>query len=154
MLLQANLYSYFCGQWRFTRDMQGGDGRLLGRAAGEAQFSPTVNADSLLYSESGQLHMQPDSRPISFSRRFLYRFDGWLMYVAFADGVQDGQEYQAYRYDPASQVLLAIEQHVCLLDHYNAGYRLSDADNFDLHTRIEGPHKDYQLRTHFTRVTE
>jgi len=146
-----DLHAYFRGCWRFTRSMLGTDAQVVGNAEGQAEFK--VASESLLhYLESGQLRLIADQRLLSFSRRFDYEIVGDLVHVAFADGMQAGQAYQSYRHDPARQALVPLETHLCLRDRYDGRYVLISADCFDLHTRIEGPHKDYLLHTQFIRM--
>lgn len=149
--MHPDLYAYFSGSWRFTRSMLGTDKLVIGEADGCAEFH-SGEANCLQYKESGQLRLEADQRVVSFTRRFDYRIEGDVVHVAFADGVQAGQAYQSYRYDPVQKALLPIETHLCILDRYDGRYVLIDADRFDLHTRIEGPHKDYLLHTQFKRA--
>lgn len=146
-----DLHVYFRGCWHFTRSMLGSDAQLVGNADGQAEFK-VASESRLRYLEAGQLRLIADQRLLSFSRRFDYEMAGELMHVAFADGMQAGQAYQSYRYDPVQQMLVPLETHLCVRDRYDGRYVLVDADRFDLHTRIEGPHKDYLLHTRFTRT--
>jgi hypothetical protein len=152
--LLPDLYAYFSGPWVFSRTMLGTDQAVLGQADGTAEFLPASIPYCLHYKESGRLHLSTGQRPVSFSRRFDYRIDGDMVCVDFADGVQAGEAYQRYRYDAAAQALLPVATHLCILDRYDGRYHLIGTDRFDLQTRIEGPHKDYWLHTHFTRAAE
>ena len=147
-----DLHAYFLGNWRFTRSMLGSDAQRIGNADGDARFV-AASPSRLHYHESGQLRLLADQRVLTFSRRFDHEIAADLMHVRFADGVQAGQAYQSYRYDPAQQALLPLATHLCVLDHYDARYAMLGADRFDLHTRIEGPHKDYLLHTQFSRIS-
>ncbi|WP_050477287.1 DUF6314 family protein [Herbaspirillum rhizosphaerae] len=149
--MHPDLYAYFSGNWRFTRSMLGVDNMLIGEADGQAEFHPH-EAYGLQYKESGRLRLAADQRVVSFTRRFDYRVEDDIVHVAFADGMQAGQAYQSYRYDPAQKALLPLETHLCIADRYDGRYVLIDAGRFDLHTRIEGPQKDYLLHTQFTRA--
>lgn len=149
--LQAALLRYFSGPWCFTRTMQGLDALAIGEAEGEALFQPG-DANQLHYQESGQLRLVTGERPLSFTRRFDYRMDGDTVQVDFADGLQAGQPYQRYRYDPRQRALTPVQTHLCNLDRYDGRYVLLDDTHFDLHTRIEGPHKHYLLHTRYRRL--
>lgn len=149
--MAPDLYAYFIGRWHFTRTMLGSDGMLIGNAEGQAEFVAVQPACHLHYKESGQLNLAAGQRVVSFSRRFDYQIAGSVVDVAFADGVQAGQLYQRYRYDAVSQVLLPLSTHLCILDRYDTRYALTHAQHFELHTRIEGPHKDVRLHTYFIR---
>jgi len=148
-----DLHAYFLGQWQFTRTMHSADGGLIGNAEGVAHFQAQAGDKSLQYQESGHLHLAVDARVIAFSRRFDYQFSPQqdLLHVLFADGPQQGQSYQYYCYDSQLHALLSLQTHVCARDHYDGLYQFIDEGRFDLHTRIEGPHKDYVLVTHFAR---
>jgi hypothetical protein len=146
-----DLHAYFSGRWTFFRTMRGADDVLIGEADGAAEFLPVSDTTQLHYKESGQLRLTADQRVVAFSRRFDYTVAGDLVHVAFADGMQTGQAYQSYRYDPVEQALLPVETHLCILDRYDGNYRLIDPDHFELRTRIDGPHKDYLVHTHFSR---
>lgn len=150
-LPSPDLHAYFSGRWMFSRTMLGADDVLIGEAEGAAAFLPAANTSLLHYKESGQLHLKADQRVVAFSRRFDYEVAGDMVHVAFADGMQAGQAYQSYRYDAAEHALLPVETHLCILDRYDGSYRLIDADHFELRTRIDGPHKNYLVHTHFTR---
>lgn len=152
--MHPDLYRYFQGHWHFSRSMLGVDAQAIGEADGKAEFLAAVQTSSLHYKESGQLRLVADERVVSFSRRFDYRIDNDVIHVAFADGMQAGQAYQSYRYDHAQKALLPLETHLCILDRYDGRYVLLDAVHFDLHTRIEGPQKDYLLHTRFSRVDD
>lgn len=149
----ADLLEYFLGSWQFVRSMRSLDDVSIGSAAGHAQFRMQEHGRGLHYHESGRLQLATDGREINFSRRFDYHWQDQWMQVSFADGPQAGQAYQRYRYDPLRQALLPEVTHVCLQDHYDGDYRLLDQHHFDLRTRIDGPHKDYLLLTHFIRST-
>ena len=152
LLGSADLRIYFSGPWAFKREMQALDGTPLGSAEGRAEFMPQAVANVLQYRESGQLMLLGQVRAIGFSRRFDYHWQDDVLQVLFADGPQAGQSYQHYRFDPVRQALLPVATHVCVQDHYDGCYQLIDRDQFDLQTRIEGPHKAYLLRSHFSRV--
>jgi len=152
--LSPDLHAYFSGRWNFSRTMLGADDVLIGEAEGAAEFLPAPDTSLLHYKESGQLRLTADQRVVAFSRRFDYEIAGDLVHVAFADGMQVGQAYQSYRYDAAEQSLLPVETHLCILDRYDGSYQLIDADRFELRTRIDGPHKDYLVHTHFTRAPD
>jgi len=149
--LQAALLRYFSGPWCFTRTMRGPDALAIGEAEGEALFQPG-DANQLHYQESGQLRLANGERPLSFTRRFGYRMDGDTVQVDFADGLQAGQPYQHYRYNPQQKALVPVQTHLCNLDRYDGRYALLDDTHFDLHTRIEGPHKHYLLHTRYHRL--
>lgn len=146
-----DLHAYFSGRWRFSRTMFGADDVLIGEAEGAAEFLPVSGTSLLHYKEAGQLRLAAGQRVVGFSRRFDYEVAGDMVHVTFADGMQLGQAYQSYRYDAMEQALLPVETHLCILDCYDGSYRLTDADSFELRTRIDGPHKDYRVHTHFTR---
>jgi hypothetical protein len=152
--VSGDLLDYFLGHWQFVRSMRGFDGVSIGVADGRAEFQRQADGRGLHYRESGKLQLASDARPISFSRRFDYHWQDGLIHVSFADGPQAGQAYQHYRYDPLRQALLPEATHVCLKDHYDGDYRLLDQHHFDLQTRIDGPHKDYLLLTHFVRCVQ
>lgn len=149
--VQAGLYGYFRGNWRFTRTMRGVDALAIGEAQGLATFQPG-DAAHLQYEERGQLRLVAGQQLLSFSRRFGYRMEGDIVRVDFADSMQAGEEYQRYRYDPQQRSLVPVETHLCNLDRYDGRYVLIDDNQFDLHTRIEGPHKNYRLHTHYSRL--
>ena len=54
--VQAGLYGYFRGNWRFTRTMRGVDALAIGEAQGLATFQPG-DAAHLQYEERGQLRL-------------------------------------------------------------------------------------------------
>ena len=132
--------------------MIGAGAVVIGDADGTAEFLSCTAARMLQYHESGRLRLALEQRVVSFSRRFSYEIADDILDVAFADGMQAGQAYQRYRYDPDQGALLPLAAHVCLLDRYDACYQLHGDDRFDLKTRIEGPHKDYVLHTQFARL--
>lgn len=146
-----DLHAYFSGRWNFLRTMLGADDVLIGEAEGAAEFLPGAGTSLLHYKESGQLRLAADQRVVAFSRRFDYEVAGDVVHVVFADGMQAGQAYQSYRYDAATQALLPVDTHLCILDRYDGSYHLIDDEQFELRTRIDGPHKDYLLHTRFTR---
>lgn len=149
-----DLHAYFSGCWRFMRTMLDSEGTSIGEAEGEAAFQPEPGSFLLRFKESGQLRLSANQRIVAFSRCFDYLVSGDMVHVTFADGIQSGQAYQSYHYDPVQRTLTPVAEHLCIHDRYNGSYRLIDAGHFDLLTRIDGPHKDYRLRTQFTKKTD
>lgn len=148
-----DLHAYFLGAWQFNRTMHTSDGVLIGSAEGIAHFDEQASADHLHYHETGKLLLAADARVISFSKRFDYLLEApHALHVFFADGPQAGESYQHYQFDPQRYALLPVNTHICVADHYNGSYQLVDDDHFDLHTRIDGPHKDYVVLTQFSRA--
>ena len=148
-----DLHAYFLGTWQFNRTIQTSESALIGSAEGIAHFDEQANADHLYYHETGKLLLAADARVISFSKRFDYLLEApGALHVVFADGPQAGESYQHYQFDPQHHALLPVNIHICVADHYNGSYQLLDDDHFDLHTRIDGPHKDYVVLTHFSKV--
>lgn len=149
----VDLHAYFLGDWQFSRAIQTSDGALIASAEGRAHVTLQTSSDHLQYQETGKLLLVADIRSINFSKRFDYLLEApGSLHVVFADGPQVGESYQRYQYDSERHALLPVDPHICVSDHYNGSYQLHDADHFDLHTRINGPHKDYVVLTHFSRV--
>ncbi|WP_306213161.1 DUF6314 family protein [Actinoplanes sp. RD1] len=130
------------GDWsvrRLITDRRAGrDGLFTGRAT----FSPGEDR-SLAYAEEGELRYGDHVGPAT--RRLIYRADGELLDVRFADG------RPFYRLDLRAESWDA--EHPCGADLYTVTGRITGPDEFTELWHAGGPAKDYDLATTYTRVT-
>jgi hypothetical protein len=147
------LYHFFCGPWLLERWIYiKNSGLLHAWAYGTVCFSPGSVEDQLYYEEKGKLIITGGASEISFSRKFRYEFNDRNMDVYFADGPDIGALYQGY-IQSQNNKLIPDQGHICSRDIYKGAYHLSDANSFSLDTLIDGPHKDFLIKTLFTRTS-
>jgi hypothetical protein len=143
------LYPFFQGDWIMERWIYKNEKIVHARAYGTVQFM-SGSAHQLHYEEKGKLIISGSSSEISFSRKFTYEFQKEGMDVFFADGPDIGTLYQRY-IQSQNNKLIPDQIHVCSNDVYQGEYHLFDADSFSLETLIDGPHKDFLIKTSFAR---
>jgi hypothetical protein len=147
----TDLFHFFIGQWTLERCIYlKASEELYATAYGEAYFISEAGPATLLYEERGKLKMVTNSVEIPFSRKFSYEFQADKMNVFFADGPDKGLLYQRYIRDQDNK-LIPDQIHVCSNDLYQGEYYLSGPGSFSLDTWIDGPHKDFLIKTSFTR---
>jgi hypothetical protein len=148
----TKLFDFFIGQWTLERRIYLKASEVLyATAHGEASFISEVRSAKLLYKERGKLKIVTNAVEIPFFRKFCYSFQAGKMNVFFADGPDKGLLYQQYIQDQNNK-LIPDQTHICSDDIYKGEYHLSGADSFSLDTWIDGPHKDFLIKTLFTRV--
>lgn len=148
---QCKLYQFFCGQWQLERTIYiKNSGSIHAKAYGIVCFTPGLSEDQLDYEERGKLTITGGISEISFSRHFRYKFNDHNMEVYFADGPDTGLLYQRYVRDTNNK-LIPDQIHICSRDIYQGEYRISGTGSFSLNTMIDGPHKDFQIETLFTK---
>lgn len=147
----TDLFDFFIGQWAFERYIYfKTSGEVYASAYGEASFIPEARPAKLLYEERGRLKMVANPTEIPFSRKFSYEFQEGMMNVFFADGPDKGVLYQRYIQDQHNR-LIPDQTHICSNDIYKGEYHLSGANSFSLNTLIDGPQKDFLIKTSFMR---
>ncbi|AFT80969.1 hypothetical protein FGL89_04615 [Leuconostoc carnosum] len=146
-----NLKQFFSGQWDITRTITDSDKRLYATVRGTANFCHhTQNA--LILEEKGQVSLVDTGRNLDFTRQYIYVFDQQGMSIYFHDDITANNGlYQAYDWDDKSKQLQPRDKYLCSLDVYDAQFHLENAKTFWQNTDVVGPHKDYHVKTIFTR---
>ncbi|MFI9639083.1 DUF6314 family protein [Micromonospora sp. NPDC051925] len=131
------------GEWRVHRTIFDHRAHQDGVFTGRAVFSPGPPGE-LWYAEQGEVAIGTYRGPAS--RRLIYRDRGGpAMDVHFADG------RPFYRLDLRDGQWSA--SHLCNADTYRVAGRLLHADAFTEQWHVEGPTKEYDLDTTYTRPT-
>lgn len=127
------------GEWTVARRIE--DARTGGtaRLQGTARF--TVDADGLVYDETGTLTLD-SGQSFAASRRYLWRFGGDMIRVLFDDG------RLFHLLDPARPEDEQV--HLCGPDTYRGHYTVA-ADHWTTTWRVSGPRKDQVNRITYHR---
>lgn len=132
----------FEGDWSIERIVED---LFLGRHVeftGIARLIP--EKDGLLYREEGTLKV-PGQAPIAASRSYHWRAEGNMIAVYFADA----RPFHRFDCDdPAPQA-----SHSCDPDLYQVSYEFHHWPDWRSTWRALGPHKDYVLHNHFSRLS-
>ncbi len=124
----------FAGHWQIDRVIDDRRAGQTGTLTGFAQF--TREDRGLWYHETGLLTLGP-AAPMAATRDYLWRQDGALIAVDYADG----RPFHAF--DPATPVAC----HLCLPDDYQVRYDFGLWPVWSAVWRVSGPRKDYLMTT-------
>lgn len=150
-----DLITYFKGDWEFEREIiLSATNQHYAKAKGEAAFEmPVLNETTLQYKESGKMTIGNATQQTSFFRTYKYVVTNDGLDIYFQDELtQNFNIYQRYIYQSESHSLIARDKHLCNKDIYEGRFLLNDASHFVHTTLIKGPHKDYFITTHFSKL--
>ena len=140
----AMAFEALAGRWRFERQMSTGHS-----AEGTAEFQREGNA-TLNYTEEGVL-----AGVGSFQKRYQYTLTPGGIAVTHDDAHNRNAAFHMLKFGLAERdddwAATAYAEHLCNQDLYVSTYRLSDEVLYVSHV-VEGPNKDYTIRTHYARV--
>jgi hypothetical protein len=129
----ASLLGWLTGDWSIDRDINGGGGTFVGRAA----FTPQADG-TLRWHETGELTLDgatvPTYRTLSIDAAGQVRFDDGRPFhvLALVDGACDAF-------------------HPCAPDEYEGRYVVVDDDTFDVTWRVRGPGRDDTIISRYAR---
>ena len=127
----------FLGFWRLERVIVPAQGPAA-RFTGQARFTPEGAA--LRYHEEGELTL-PGAAPMRAERRYLWRAEGEEIAVFFDDG------RPFHRFSPAAPAA----HHWCDPDDYRVRYDFAAWPLWHAEWRVQGPRKDYTMRSEYRR---
>lgn len=143
---------YFEGKWLFKRTIYNNNKEsTYGIADGVAYFT-SADKEKLIYNEEGKLSLISTGQQFTFSRSFIYVFEGDQVEILFNDGANLGQLYQSYKLDANSKVLISNAQHICKDDAYNGIYSIISSNEYKLETFIKGLNKEFKIETYAIRA--
>jgi hypothetical protein len=125
----------FVGAWRLERTIAQAD-LPPGRFEGTALWSP--HPEGLAYLEDGTLWIEGQP-PMIATRRYLWKPD---LSVWFEDG----------RYFHTVPPAGGDTAHWCDPDDYRVEYDFTRWPAFEVHWRVQGPRKSYEMRSQYTRA--
>lgn len=99
----------------------------------------------LFYKEKGIL-IPANGKPLNFSQEYEYRLSKEKITVFFAR--ERDRLLHALEFVEPNK---ALGVHQCECDTYRATYQFNLPDEFELIYVVEGPHKDYQIKTIFKK---
>jgi len=137
---------FLAGDWNVVRRIRDHGRGQVGSFRGKASFRPCAAPEAgrvLAYTESGELEFGSHRGPASRSLLVHDLSDGSAD-VRFADG----REF--YRLDLRTGICQA--EHPCRADRYHVTVTRLSADSYAEIWLVEGPGKDYELLTTYTRV--
>ena len=139
----AMAFEVLAGRWRFERQISTGHS-----AEGTAEFQREGNL-ILNYMEEGTL-----AGVGSFQKRYQYALTPDGIEVTHDDAHNRNVAFQVLRFDLAERdddwAATAYAEHLCNQDLYASTYRLS-YEVLDVSHVVEGPNKDYTIRTNYVR---
>lgn len=140
------------GIWKLQRHL-GAQGHMQG----VAHFQP-CGEGVLHYQEQGTATLG-NGKALLARRAYAYVYDQGTIAVHFWD-----QKYkrpagllhplQFHSCELSSQAVVATGMHKCAADVYKARYLFTNPQQFRLTYRVQGPHKNYTLTSHFSKVTD
>ena len=140
------------GIWKLKRHL-GTQGYMQGRAS----FQPW-GKEVLYYQEQGWATFS-NSKARYAHRAYAYVYDQGTLAVYFWD-----QKYkqpaellhtlQFHSPQPDRQTIMATGTHGCAEDIYRACYLFINPQQFQLTYQVQGPHKDYTIASHFSKVRD
>ncbi len=130
--------SDFAGIWQVNRVIDDRLSSQTGRFTGRASFAPA--GDVLIYEETGQLTLGT-SAPYAATRSYIWRSDGRLIHVDYADG------RPFHGFDPA----IPTADHHCPPDNYRVSYDFSRWPDWLATWQVTGPRKDYKMTSRYQR---
>lgn len=133
----------FAGDWHFRRRVTATDGVPIAEARGELRLLPS--GAGFVAEEAAEVKM-PGSAPLRAERRTLWRDEGALIAVDFADG------RPFHRFDP--RLDMPADVHLCDPDRYEVRYELAAFPLWRTLWRVTGPRKDYLMVTVHARDPE
>lgn len=141
------LHTFFIGEWTFERKIFTGE-NVQGAAKGTAVFSVIEENKKLLYNERGELQLSEGGK-FSFTRSFIYTFEGEQLTLIYNDGENFGQHYQTYQ--PESERLVSLNPHVCGADVYDGYFEKLSSNSYRQYVKVIGAKKDYEMETVYAR---
>jgi hypothetical protein len=134
----------FCsleGSWKLSRTITN-----QGSVEGMASFRKKADyPDVLLYKEEG-VFIPSNGKPLNFSQEYEYHYSKEKISVFFArerDRLLFALEFVEHN--------KAFGAHQCGYDTYRATYQFRLPEAFELTCVVEGPNKDYQIKTIFKK---
>lgn len=141
------LHTFFISEWTFERKIFTGE-NVQGTAKGTAVFSAIEKNKKLLYNERGELQLSEGGK-FSFTRSFIYTFEGEQLTLIYNDGENFGQHYQTYQ--PESERLVSLNPHICGADVYNGYFEKLSGNSYRQYVKVVGAKKDYEVETVYAR---
>ncbi|MGX9354322.1 DUF6314 family protein [Roseobacteraceae bacterium S113] len=133
--------SDFVGHWRIARDIDDAKAQMQARFEGTAVLS--WQGDDLAYAETGALQM-PGAITMQAQRRYLWSQEGPRLCIFFDDG------------RPFHHIELGTlrpkAHHDCPPDVYDVTYDFSVWPHWCAQWRVQGPRKDYVMRSEYSRI--
>ena len=140
----ALAFEALAGAWRFERQMSTGH-----TASGSAVFDRDGSA-ILIYSEEGVLEGIG-----SFQKKYQYTLTPDGIVVTHDDAHNRDAAFHVLKFELADRnngwAVTAHAEHLCNQDLYVSTYRLGDDALYVSHI-VEGPNKDYTIRTVYART--
>ena len=131
----------FEGVWLLSRRIDDRRADAKGQFEGRAVLSR--DGAGLTYDETGLLTFGA-AAPLTATRRYLWRPDGGLVAVFFADG------RPFHSFDPADTAPEA--HHPCAPDTYRVRYDFARWPEWSADWQVSGPRKEYRMRSSYRRA--
>jgi hypothetical protein len=129
------------GKWNFHRTISG-----YGTIVGAATFKKSAMESHLFHYREEGLLKRENGEQFQVYREYLYRYKNNHISVFFAEEVKRLLHILEFQ-----DTTTAIARHLCLCDIYEATYKFSTKDEFTLAYDVNGPNKNYLMKTVFKR---
>lgn len=139
-------FEWLPGRWDLSRTIS--DGSIM---LGQAEFEPRTPG-VLHYLETGRLTLSSGYSGEAY-REYYYSLEEDHIHVSFADCAPGERTFLRLRpvTPAAGSYLQAQDTHLCSNDVYEATYIFESARRAVITIRVNGPEKDYTIRTILTR---
>lgn len=158
VIARIQIFSLFKGKWNFFRTLSDrSTGASLGSVQGKVTFT-TIKPNVVLYKEEGKL-TTPLGDKLQTYREYLYQYYAEKDEIEkrhVKNGKDTGSFYLLkFQSDSTTNAtaISAVGEHLCVRDHYSAGYQFVTANTFSLRYEVRGPEKDYISETTFNKIT-
>ena len=144
-VLNMNMTDYFFylkGSWDFQRSISNGS-KVIGKALFQIRGENTLH-----YREEGIL-TTPEGNSLTCYQEYVYRLEDGAIHLFFNENPLRFF-YTVRLTDPFLR--RACGEHLCLSDLYRATYFFESERNFTLQYVVNGPSKNYQIITKFSKV--
>jgi hypothetical protein len=121
-----------------------------------ASFTPIPESLAYFYEEKGKLQL--DKKYLNAYKQYIYRLQHERIGLYTVNPTTKQQDKLLYQLNFFSSVatptypLQAYGTHICQADIYKAYYEFLSEDTFYLTYYINGPHKNWRIKTHFSKI--
>lgn len=147
---------FLLGVWRIRRLLTFQAGGYSGHFEGDARVEVLPDKpQTLLYQENGVFSSTDGSKVIEARQQYAFDCSQWPIQVLFVDQLTTPLKLGGHFVDlcfKEDQTECEFS-HLCGSDTYSGTWRVLNADAFRWSWRIEGPRKDGEISSFYSRIT-
>jgi hypothetical protein len=139
------IFNQLIGTWSLERDIldQIGQSKLVGRC-----IFTKIDETHLLCEEQGILNY--NGSQTETSRSYIYEYRDDKIIILYNDAHRSGDVLHELKFVTEAQNQVARHCHYCGADTYDIEFNLFPEGKIQINYVVQGPHKDYQMRTTLT----